>query len=78
MVGASHTTSGSTLAEKVWEAHLAPAQPEPVERLRAGDLVHQVQVDVEQIGLALGMVHEVAVPDLLGERHRCHLDIPTF
>ena len=22
MVGASHTTSGSTLAEKVWDAHL--------------------------------------------------------
>ena len=30
----------------------APAQPEPVEGLRAGDLVDEVEVDVEQIGFA--------------------------
>ena len=39
---------------EVGAAHAATAQPQPVERLRAGDLVHEVQVDVEQIGLALG------------------------
>jgi hypothetical protein len=37
-----------------------------------------MEVDVQQIGLALSVVHEVAVPDLLWERHRRHFDIPTF
>ena len=41
---------------------------QPVERLRAGDLVQQVQVDVEQVGLALGAAHDVRVPDLLRQR----------
>ena len=44
--------------------------PEAVERLRAGDLVHEVEIDVEEIGLAVGTVHHVAFPDLLGERLR--------
>jgi hypothetical protein len=47
----------------------AAGQPQPVERLRAGDLVHQVQVDVEQVGfVALTGAHQVPVPDLLGQR----------
>ena len=36
----------------------------------AGDLVHQVEVDVEEVRLALGAMDDVAFPDLLGERLR--------
>ena len=38
---------------QVGPAHRAAGQPQAVEGLRAGDLVHEVQVDVEQVGLAL-------------------------
>ena len=44
-------------------AQLAPREPEPVERLRARDLVDQVQVDVEQSGRDL-----VRLPDLVEQR----------
>ena len=53
---------------QVGAADRAAGQPQAVEGLRAGDLVHEVQVDVEQVGLALGAAHDVGVPDLLGER----------
>ena len=42
-----------------------PAVAQAVEGLRAGDLVHEVQVDVEQVGLAVGPADDVRVPDLL-------------
>ena len=48
-------------------AHPPVGQPEAVEGLRGGDLVDEVQIDVEQIGLAVGPVDQVLVPDLLGE-----------
>jgi hypothetical protein len=51
---------------EVGPAHGAAGQPQPVERLRAGDLVHEVQVDVEQVGLA--SARRRARPDLLGQR----------
>ena len=41
-------------------AHLAAGEPQPVERLRARDLVHEVQVDVQQ---ARGDL--VGLPDLV-------------
>ena len=42
-----------------------------VERLRARDLVDEVQVDVDEVGLAvLALDDEVVVPDLLGEGAR--------
>jgi hypothetical protein len=63
---------------EVGAAHVAPAQTQTVEGLWAGDLVHEVQIDVEQIRLAVRAAHEVAVPDLLGEGHRRHLDDPTI
>jgi len=44
----------------VGPAHRAARQAQTVEGLRTGDLVHQVQVDVEQAGL-----HLVRLPDLL-------------
>ena len=43
----------------------AAAEPQPVERLRAGDLVDEVQVDVQQVGFVGCGVHHVAFPHLL-------------
>src|SRR5690606_20748889 len=43
-------------------------QAESLERLGAGHLVHQVQVDVEQVGLTLGAPDDVLLPDLFGHR----------
>ncbi len=42
-----------------------PGQAQPVEGLGRGHLVEQVQVDEEEVGLALGRVDDVGVPDLL-------------
>ena len=44
------------------------AEPQPIERLRAGDLVDEVQVDVEEVGFAGHRPYDVLVPDLLGQR----------
>ena len=41
-------------------ANLASGQPQALEGLRARHLVHQVQVDVEQVGLARGGPDDVA------------------
>ena len=49
-------------------AHRAALGAQAVERLRAGHLVHEVQVDVDEVGLAvLALDDQVVVPDLLGE-----------
>ena len=53
---------------QIGPADRAAGQPQAVERLRAGHLVDQVQVDEEQVGLTLRGVHDVCVPDLLGQR----------
>ena len=42
-----------------------PGQTEPVESLGTGHLVHEVQVDEQQVGLAVGLTDDVCVPDLL-------------
>jgi hypothetical protein len=47
----------------VGPAHRAAGQAQPVERLRAGHLVDEVQVDVEQAGR-----HLVGLPDLVEQR----------
>ena len=47
----------------VGPADLAAGEPQAVERLRARDLVHEVQVDVEQAGR-----HLVGLPDLVEQR----------
>ena len=64
---------------QVGTADPAPGQAQPVERLRAGHLVQQVQVDEEQVRLAVGGADHVCVPDLLGQGPRLsdshHLDI---
>ena len=53
---------------EVGPAHPAAGQADAVEGLRAGDLVDEVEIDVEQVGLARRAAHHVAVPHLLGER----------
>jgi hypothetical protein len=40
--------------------------------------VHEVHVDVEQVGNACGAAHDVAVPELLGERLAHRLAIPVY
>ena len=51
-------------------AHGAPGQAQAVEGLGRGDLVDEVEVDVEQVGFAVALVDDVAVPDLLGQGPR--------
>ena len=48
-----------------------PLAPQAIESLRARDLVHEVQVDVDEVGFAvLAFDDEVVVPDLLGQGAR--------
>ena len=49
-------------------AHAAPVQAQPVEGLRRRDLVHEVEVDVEEVGLAVAAVDDVLLPHLLAQR----------
>ena len=51
-------------------ADLAAGQPQPLERLGAGHLVDQLQVDVENRLFARLGVDDVVVPDLLEHRSR--------
>src|SRR6202035_3259659 len=55
---------------QVRAAYLAAGRAQAVEGLRARDLVDEVQVDEEQVWLALLAAHHVGVPDLLRERAR--------
>ena len=48
----------------VGAAQLAAGQAQAVERLRRGDLVDQLQVDVEDRRLAFGLGDDVLLPDL--------------
>ena len=57
-------------------AHGAPTQAQAVEGLRAGDLVDEVEVDVQQVRFAGRGVHQVAVPDLLRQRVGRHRRCP--
>ena len=50
-VGGGHVVVGGGDGE-VGAAHPAPRQPDAVEGLGAGDLVDEVEIDVEQVGLA--------------------------
>ena len=72
-IGLVDVESVGTLWSSVRQREVGPAdraagQPQPVERLRARDLVHEVHVDVQQVRLAGGAAHHVAVPELLGQR----------
>ena len=54
-------------------AHRTVGHAEAVEGLRRRDLVHQVEVDVQQVRVARLAVHDMAVPHLLGEGPRSGL-----
>jgi hypothetical protein len=61
---------------QVGPAQRSTGQAQPVEGLRARHLVDEVEVDVQQVGLALRPTDDVRVPDLLGER-AAHGDDPN-
>ena len=55
----------------------APAgEAEPLERLRRGDLVDEVEIDVEQRRAALLLEDDVPLPDLLEEGLRHPASVP--
>ena len=53
---------------EIGAAYDASGRPQGVECLGARDLVDEVEVDIEEIRLALGAAHDVRVPDLLCQR----------
>jgi len=65
---------------EVGPPELAPGEAQRLERLRAGDLVEQVAVDVEEAGAAGRLLDQVAVPDLLeeGASARRHVLLPVI
>ena len=50
---------------EVGTADAAAGEPEGLEGLRAGHLMDEMEIDVEEIRLAVGPMHDVALPDLL-------------
>ena len=68
-VGGRHVVVGDR-QRQVRAAHLAPSGAQPLERLRAGDFVDQVAVDIDQAGAVVLDVDEVAFPDLVEQRPR--------
>ena len=58
---------------QVRSADLAAGQPQAVERLRRGHFVDEMQVDIEQRGLAGSIANDVRGPDLFEERLGGHL-----
>src|SRR5207302_9495032 len=52
--------------------HLPPVQPQALEGLGRGHFVHEVEIDIEQVGLARVAAHDVGVPDLVDQRPRRH------
>ena len=59
-------------------AHGAPAQAQAVEGLRAGDLVDEVEVDVQQIGFAGRGMHQVAFQIFSGSVYAVMADVPSL
>jgi len=50
-------------------AHAEAALAQAVEGLGTGDLVHEVEIDAQHVGRAIGAGHrDVGVPDLLDDR----------
>jgi hypothetical protein len=56
---------------QIGASNRAAGQSQPVERLGAGHLVQQMEVDVEKIRLTLCSTHQVRIPNLLGQS-ACH------
>ena len=57
---------------QVGPPHAPAGEPQPLERLRRGDLVHEVQVDVEQRRLTGLVADDVPVPDLVEQAPARH------
>src|SRR5690606_10160359 len=53
---------------EIGATHLTAGETQSIERLRAGDLVEEVQVDEQQVRFSRRGTDDVVVPDLLGER----------
>ena len=60
----------------IWATHLQTARAETGERLRAGHLVDQVEVDGEDGGRPLVLAHHMLIPDLLDDRLRHATSVP--
>ena len=50
---------------EVGPADLATVEPQAVERLRRGHLVDEVEIDIEEVWLALSSAHDMAFPHLV-------------
>ena len=48
-------------------AHLAARRAQAFKRLRAGDLMHQMAVDIDQAGAVILPMDNMAVPDFIIE-----------
>ena len=57
---------------------LRPAMRRPFESLRAGHLVHEVAIDVEQTGAVLGRMGQMGIPDLVVKRLPGHAGSPCW
>ena len=66
-----HIDSGNVVIfrghREIRTTHRSAGSSKTVEGLRAGHLVHQMQVDVQQIRLTVGRPDDVVVPHLLGQ-----------
>ncbi len=61
---------------EVRSPHRAAGETQAVEGLRRGDLMDEMEVDVQEVRLAIGSVDDVPVPDLPREDARCHARSP--
>jgi hypothetical protein len=60
-------------------AQLATRHAQAIKRLRAGDFVYKVQVNVNERGLAIGLSHDVPFPNFIKECSWCgHSDIHSI
>ena len=51
-------------------AHGSPGEPQPLEGLRAGHLMHEMTVDIDETGAVRLFVDQMSFPDLVVERAR--------
>ncbi len=55
---------------EVRPAYAAPGYPQPIKGLGRRHLVNQMEVDVQQVGLTLGLPDHVSIPNLVSEGFR--------
>jgi hypothetical protein len=49
--------------------HTTIGDPQTLKRLRRSYFVNQMQIDVEESGLAFGLAHNVRIPNLFEQSH---------